>query len=69
MYTDKQLESLLNLLNKLCMDLDINKEFVGHNVRVEGVEKFEGIVTRSNYSEFFTDLSPAFNFEKIKEIR
>ena len=56
MYTDKQLESLLNLLNKLCMDLDINKEF-------------EGIVTRSNYSEFFTDLSPAFNFEKIKEIR
>lgn len=67
-YTDKQLESLLKLLDKLCVDLDINKEIVGHNVRVEGVEKFEGIVSRSNYSEFFTDLSPAFNFEKIKEI-
>ena len=68
-YTDKQLESLLNLLDKLCIELDINKDFVGHNVRVDGVEKFEGIVNRSNYSEFFTDLSPAFNFEKIKEIR
>ena len=67
-YTDKQLEGLLKLLDKLCVDLDINREFVGHNVRVEGVEKFEGIVSRSNYSEFFTDLSPAFNFEKIKEI-
>ena len=51
------------------MDLDINKDFVGHNVKVGGVEKFEGVVCRSNYSEFFTDLSPAFNFEKIKEVR
>ena len=68
-YTDKQLESLLNLLDKLCTDLDINKDFVGHNVKVGGVEKFEGVVCRSNYSEFFTDLSPAFNFEKIKEVR
>ena len=67
-YTDEQVESLLDLLDKLCRDLDINKNFVGHNVRVEGVEKFEGIVNRSNYSEFFTDLSPAFNFGKIKEI-
>ncbi len=41
---------------------------VGNNVRVKGVENFKGIVSRSNYSEFFTDLSPAFNFDKIKEI-
>ena len=67
-YTDKQMESLVSLLNNLCVDLNINKEFIGHNVRVEGVEKFKGIVTRSNYSEYFTDLSPAFNFERIKEL-
>ncbi len=62
------MESLVSLLNNLCVDLNINKEFIGHNVRVEGVEKFKGIVTRSNYSEYFTDLSPAFNFERIKEL-
>ena len=57
-----------SLLTDLCNDLSIDKNFIGHNVRVEGVEKFKGIVTRSNYSEYFTDLSPAFNFDKIKEI-
>ena len=66
-YTDKQIDTLLDLINKLCHDLKINKDFVGHNVRVS-VEKFKGVVNRSNYSEYFTDLSPAFNFEKIKEI-
>ena len=32
-------------------------------------EKYKGIVTRSNYSEYFTDLSPAFNFKKLEEIK
>ena len=67
-YTDKQMESLIVLLNDLCVNLKIEKEFIGHNVRVDGVERFKGIVTRSNYSEYFTDLSPAFNFERIKEL-
>ena len=67
-YSDKQVESLVILLNDLCKELGIDKKFIGHNVRVEGVERFKGIVTRSNYSEYFTDLSPAFNFERIKEL-
>jgi len=67
-YTDKQMESLIVLLSDLCVDLKIEKKFIGHNVRVDGVERFKGIVTRSNYSEYFTDLSPAFNFERIKEL-
>tara|TARA_B100000287_G_scaffold432516_1_gene492035 strand:+ start:502 stop:1101 length:600 start_codon:yes stop_codon:yes gene_type:complete len=67
-YTDKQVDGLVVLLNDLCEDLNVEKKFIGHNVRVEGVEKFKGIVTRSNYSEYFTDLSPAFNFERIKEL-
>jgi|TARA_R110000744_G_scaffold95571_1_gene184581 N-acetyl-anhydromuramyl-L-alanine amidase AmpD len=67
-YTDKQIDSLVVLLKDICADLKIEKKFIGHNVRVEGVERFKGIVTRSNYSEYFTDLSPAFNFERIKEL-
>jgi len=68
-YTEKQVDALVGLVSKICDEFKINKNFVGHNVRVPGVEKFEGIVTRSNYSEYFTDLSPAFNFKKLEEIK
>ena len=67
-YTVKQLETLGYLLKEICDDFNISTDFIGHNVKVEGVEKFKGIVTRSNYSECFKDISPAFNFDKIKEI-
>jgi N-acetyl-anhydromuramyl-L-alanine amidase AmpD len=67
-YTDKQVLSLTSLLKQICGDFNINRNFIGHNVRVSGVKNFKGVVNRSNYSECFTDLSPAFNFEKIKEL-
>ena len=65
---NEQLNNLNSLLENLFNDFKIERKMVGHNVRVKGVENFKGIVSRSNYSEFFTDLSPAFNFDKIKEI-
>lgn len=68
-YTEKQVDNLIELVSKICEEFKINKKFVGHNVRVPGIEKFQGIVTRSNYSEYFTDLSPAFNFKKLEEIK
>ena len=67
-YTDKQVESLVSLLKQICEDFNIKRDFIGHNVKVSGVQNFKGVVNRSNYSDCFTDLSPAFNFEKIKEI-
>jgi hypothetical protein len=36
---------------------------VEHNTKINGIEKFEGIVTKSNFDSDFTDVSPAFNFE------
>tara|TARA_R100000322_G_scaffold134397_1_gene90326 strand:- start:968 stop:1561 length:594 start_codon:yes stop_codon:yes gene_type:complete len=67
-YTEKEVNSLCELLNKITDKFSIPKEFIGHNVKVDGVEKFKGIVCRSNYSDYYTDLSPAFNFEKITKI-
>ncbi len=40
---------------------------LGHNTKINGVEKFEGIVTRSNYLSEVTDLSPAFDFELFEK--
>jgi N-acetyl-anhydromuramyl-L-alanine amidase AmpD len=67
-YTTQQMESLKDLTLQLCVEYDIPASCIGHNVRVDGVEKFEGIVTRSNYTTDSTDLSPAFDFEDYKKI-
>ena len=69
-YTIKQIESLLKLINEVCDDLNIRNDFIGHNVLYDGIEHHKGIVCRSNYGEYWTELSPAFNFNTLikKEI-
>ena len=47
--------------------MKIKNDIIGHNTKIKGIEKFEGIVTRSNFSGDYTDLSPAFNFEEFKK--
>tara|TARA_R100000664_G_scaffold34130_1_gene54237 strand:+ start:29878 stop:30501 length:624 start_codon:yes stop_codon:yes gene_type:complete len=66
-YTDKQIESLADLVTHLCEELGIEKVLVGHNVKVDGIKKFNGVCSRSNYTDYWTDLSPAFEFDKLKE--
>ena len=51
----------------MCEELNIEKVLVGHNVKVEGIKKFKGVCSRSNYTEHWTDLSPAFEFEMLKK--
>jgi N-acetyl-anhydromuramyl-L-alanine amidase AmpD len=62
-YTEEQLKSCADLCNMLTDDFSIDKKCVGHNTKVEGVERFNGIVSKSNFNSGFTDLSPAFDFE------
>lgn len=65
-YTDEQMNSTGELINKLCDDFNIPKTLVGHNVKVDGISNFDGVVTKSNYYTNRTDLSPAFDFDIIK---
>ena len=62
-YTPQQIEITAELCKHLTDTLQIEKTCVGHNTKVDGIENFEGITTRSNYSSNFTDLNPSFNFE------
>lgn len=66
-YTDEQYDALSKLINELSEEFNIPKEFIGHNTKVTGVENFKGITSRSNYSDVYTDVSPAFDFEKLKQ--
>ena len=66
-YTDEQTKSLVSICNKICEEHNIPKKFIGNNTRIPGSENFRGILTRSNFNEDYTDLSPAFNFVYLLE--
>lgn len=65
-YTEEQYDALAKLIKELSTEFDIPLEYVGHNTKVTGVENFKGITSRSNYSDIYTDVSPAFDFKKLK---
>jgi N-acetyl-anhydromuramyl-L-alanine amidase AmpD len=67
-YTDVQYERLHFLCDKLCDEFKIEKKTIGHNTKFTGIEKFDGIVTKSNYDVIFTDVSPAFDFDKFNKL-
>lgn len=69
-YTDEQTDKTAELCVELSKKHKINLNCVGHNTKVKGVESYLGILTKSNFDEFSTDLSPAFNFEYfIKKLK
>lgn len=65
-YTDSQIESLNDLIDDLSVKYTIKKNIVGHNTKLLDTTNVNGILCRSNYYEEYTDLSPAFDFSKLK---
>jgi N-acetyl-anhydromuramyl-L-alanine amidase AmpD len=64
-YTTKQIKSAAELCLNIVNEHKIEKKCVGHNTTIKDIEKTSGIVSRSNFDKTFTDMSPAFNFEKF----
>ncbi len=62
-YTTIQLENTAKLCKMLFNEVSIENNVLGHNTKISGIEKYEGVVSRSNFGMEFTDVSPAFNFE------
>jgi hypothetical protein len=67
-YTEIQIEKTAELCKNLSKEWEITLKCIGHNTKVKGCETFLGIITRSNFDEFATDLSPAFDFELFKKL-
>jgi N-acetyl-anhydromuramyl-L-alanine amidase AmpD len=65
-YTPSQYKATLKLIEYLCNEFNIPKKIVGHNTQIENINLYEGITYRSNYFKEKTDLSPAWDFKKIK---
>ena len=64
-YTTSQISKTIEICKNICNEMSIKKNLSGHNTKINGIEKFKGIVTKSNFDIEFTDLSPAFNFEEF----
>jgi N-acetyl-anhydromuramyl-L-alanine amidase AmpD len=64
-YTINQFDVTLNLCLSLLDELKIKRNFIGHNTKVDGIENFSGVTTRSNYDRTKTDLNPSFDFENF----
>jgi len=64
-YMEEQLDSTYSLCDKLLKEMKIKPQIVEHNTKIVGIEKFVGIVSKSNFDTNYTDLSPAFNFNEL----
>jgi N-acetyl-anhydromuramyl-L-alanine amidase AmpD len=64
-YTKEQVESTSSLCKELLKKMKIKSQIVEHNTKIVGIEKYVGIVSKSNFDMNYTDLSPAFNFNEL----
>jgi N-acetyl-anhydromuramyl-L-alanine amidase AmpD len=64
-YTEEQVQSTFSLCDKLLKEMNIKPQIVEHNTKITGIEKFVGVVSKSNFDTNYTDLSPAFNFNEL----
>jgi len=62
-YSKIQIEATAFICKKLFEEISIKKQAVGHNTKINGAERTEGVLCRSNFSQDFTDVNPSFDFE------
>lgn len=65
-YTEEQMESAKDLVKFLCNEFNIPMISIIHNTKVENFNGYEGVIYKSNLERYFTDLSPAWNFQEFK---
>jgi N-acetyl-anhydromuramyl-L-alanine amidase AmpD len=66
-YSKEQLTALANLCLLLCVHYDIPYQSVPSSGYFENAKNFNGIVSKSNFSDIYTDINPSFNFNIFEE--
>jgi len=67
-YSNEQFTSAIELINKLCLEYNINKKVLSHNTKIDFPNNHNGVMYRSNFDKHYSDLSPAWDFMLFKEI-
>jgi hypothetical protein len=66
-YSKEQLEALADLCFLLSIHYDIPYQCTPSSGYFENARKFNGIVSKSNFSDIYTDINPSFNFNIFQE--
>lgn len=66
-YSKEQLNALADLCFLLCAHYDIPYQCVPSSGFFENAKNFNGIVSKSNFSDIYTDINPSFNFNIFEE--
>jgi N-acetyl-anhydromuramyl-L-alanine amidase AmpD len=66
-YSKEQLNALSDLCFLLCAHYDIPYQCVPSSGFFENAKNFNGIVSKSNFSDIYTDINPSFNFNIFEE--
>ena len=66
-YTKEQLTALADLCLVLCVHYGISYQCVPSSGYFENAKKFDGIVSKSNFLDIYTDINPSFNFNIFEE--
>jgi N-acetyl-anhydromuramyl-L-alanine amidase AmpD len=66
-YTEQQIDNTVELCKELLKTHKIPDFVVTHNTKLENVDRIRGIVSRSNFDTYHTDLNPSFDFENFQK--
>jgi N-acetyl-anhydromuramyl-L-alanine amidase AmpD len=67
-YNEKQIYNCGKLVNYICENLAIKRKVIEHNTLIDNIYTCEGIYYKSNFERYYTDVSPAWDFKKFKDI-
>lgn len=67
-YDKKQIKVLSELINFLCNEFNLPKKMIETNVKYDGVDKFRGITSKSNFEVLYKDVNPSFDFKLLKKL-
>tara|TARA_R100000908_G_scaffold23482_1_gene9511 strand:+ start:19503 stop:20129 length:627 start_codon:yes stop_codon:yes gene_type:complete len=65
-FTDKQVDSTIKLVAELCKNFNIPMNVVSHNTNLDDAQNFNGVLYRSNFEKYYTDITPAWDFKYFK---
>jgi hypothetical protein len=66
-YTKEQLQALADLCLILCVRYNIEYKCTPSSGFIENSKNIDGIVSKSNFLDIYTDINPSFNFNIFQE--
>lgn len=65
-FTKEQINATVKLTSKLCEQFNIPVKAMSHNTNLVNPFSFKGVLYRSNFNKFYTDITPAWNCKEFK---